>query len=59
MVVEDFLAYPQWLGSGMLLFGLIVLAAIVLGVFFGYLVAAFRHGPFEAFYIVSLRRFQT
>ncbi len=53
MVVDDFLTYPQWLGSGTLLFGFIVLAAIVLGVFFGYLVAAFRHGPFEAFYIVA------
>lgn len=53
MVVEDFLTYPQWLGSGIFQFGFILLAAIVLGVFFGYLVAAFRHGPFEAFYIVA------
>ena len=53
MVVEEFLTYPQWLGSGILLFGIILLAAIVLGIFFGYLVASFRHGPFEAFYVVA------
>lgn len=53
MVVEDFLTFPQWLGSSFYLFGFIILAAIVLGVFFGYLVASFRHGPFEAFYIVA------
>lgn len=53
MVVEDFLTYPEWLSSGIYLFGFIILAAVVLGVFFGYLVASFRHGPFEAFYIVA------
>ena len=53
MVVEDFINFSDWIGSGLLLFGGIVLAAAVLGVFFGYLVASFRHGPFEAFYVVS------
>ena len=53
MVVEDFIEFSDWIGSGLLLFGGIALAAIVLGVFFGYLVASFRHGPFEAFYVVS------
>ena len=53
MVVEGFLKYPEWLFSSMATFGLIILAAIILGVFFGFLVASFRHGPFEAFYIVA------
>jgi len=53
MVVEDFVSLSDWLGGGLYLFGMIVLAAVVLGVFFGYLVTSFRHGPFEAFYIVS------
>ncbi len=53
MVVEDFINFSDWIGGGILLFGTIVLAAIILGVFFGYLVASFRHGPFEAFYVVS------
>ncbi len=53
MVVEEFLTYNEWILSGLGQFGFIVLAGIVLGVFFGYLVASFRHGPFEAFYIVA------
>lgn len=53
MVVEQFTNFSDWIGGGLLLFGGIVLAAAVLGVFFGYLVASFRHGPFEAFYVVS------
>ena len=53
MVVEDFLTYPDWLSSSIGLFGIILLVAVVLGVFVGYLVASFRHGPFEAFYIVA------
>ena len=31
----------------------VVAAAVVLGVFFGYIVATLRHGPFEAFYVVA------
>jgi hypothetical protein len=53
MVVEDFLTYSQWLTGGLPLFGLILLAAVTLGTFFGYVVSAFRHGPFEAFYVVA------
>jgi type III secretory pathway component EscR len=55
MVYEEFikLDFSEWLSSGLPTFGFIVLAAVVLGVFFGYLVASFRHGPFEAFYIVA------
>jgi len=53
MVVEDFITFSDWIGSGLLLFGGIVLAAAILGLFCGYLVASFRHGPFEAFYVVS------
>ena len=53
MVVENFIKFSDWIGGGLLLFGGIVLAACVLGIFFGYLVASFRHGPFEAFYVVS------
>ena len=53
MVVEHFTNFSDWIGGGLLLFGLIILGAIILGVFFGYLVASLRHGPFEAFYVVS------
>ena len=53
MVVEDFLTYSQWLSGGLPLFGLILLTAVILGIFFGYVVSAFRHGPFEAFYVVA------
>ena len=53
MVVEKFANFSEWIGPGLGLFGLIALVAIVLGVFFGYLVASFRHGPFEAFYVVA------
>ncbi len=53
MVVEQFPKFADWIGSGLLLFGLILLVAIVLGVFFGYVIASFRHGPFEAFYVVA------
>ncbi len=55
MVVEDYikLDFFEWLSEALPTFGFIVLAAVVLGVFFGYLVASFRHGPFEAFYVVA------
>jgi len=38
---------------GLLLFLAVLLSGAVLGLFFGYLVSAFRHGPFEAFYVVA------
>lgn len=53
MVVENFVKFADWIGSAAGVFALLVLAATVLGIFFGYLVASFRHGPFEAFYIVA------
>jgi hypothetical protein len=53
MVVESFPDFFQWLGDALPIFGLILLVAAVLGVFFGYVVASFRHGPFEAFYVVA------
>lgn len=53
MVVEDFATFSQFLRGGIGTFGWIVLVAIVLGLLFGYIVASFRHGPFEAFYVVA------
>ena len=53
MVLENFPTFSEWFLPGLVLFGGIVLAAILLGLFVGYIVASFRHGPFEAFYIVA------
>ena len=53
MVVEDFTTFSEWITTGAGQFGFVVLAGIVLGMFFGYFVASFRHGPFEAFYVVA------
>lgn len=53
MVVEEFTKFSEWIGSGIGVFALLALVATVLGLFFGFLVASFRHGPFEAFYIVA------
>ena len=53
MYVEQFPNFFEWIGSGLLQFGLILLSATILGVFFGYIIASFRHGPFEAFYVVA------
>ncbi len=36
MVVEQFPEFSEWMDAGLLLFGLILLVAIVLGIFFGY-----------------------
>ena len=54
MVLDNFPTFSEWFLPGLLLFGGIVLAAIILGLFVGYVVASFRHGPFEAFYICLL-----
>jgi len=49
----------EWLfgGSGvtsaLFVFALLIIVASVLGLFFGFLVAAYRHGPGEAFYVVA------
>jgi hypothetical protein len=53
MVVEDFLNFSEWFPAAITTFLLLTAALTVLGVFFGYLVAAFRHGPGEGFYIVA------
>jgi len=53
MVLDNFPTFSEWFLPGLVLFGGIVLAAILLGLFAGYVVASFRHGPFEAFYIVA------
>ena len=53
MYVESFPTLTEWFLPGLLLFLAVLLSGAVLGLFFGYLVAAFRHGPFEAFYVVA------
>ena len=53
MYVESFPQFSDWFLSGILLFLAVLISGAVLGLFFGYLVAAFRHGPFEAFYVVA------
>ena len=59
MVVNEFPQIKEWLfGSAnnpraIYIFFLLILAAKLFGLFFGYLVAAFRHGPTEAFYVVA------
>ena len=59
MVVNEFPQILEWLfgrGEGLSatsIFLLLVLAACLFGLFFGYMVAAFRHGPCEAFYVVA------
>ena len=53
MVLENFPTFSEWFLPGLLLFFGIAIAAILLGLFVGYVVASFRHGPFEAFYIVA------
>ncbi|MEL7499420.1 MAG: hypothetical protein AAFN77_17575 [Planctomycetota bacterium] len=55
MIVEEqaFGTYLEWLSGGLFQFGIVMVSAVVVGVFFGYLIAALKHGPFEAFYIVS------
>ena len=63
MVVEEFPDFLQWLLSGssgdtpsqpaLLVLAGIALAGALLGIFVGYVVASFRHGPFEAFYVVA------
>ena len=60
MVVENFPNFLEWLFTGsesgqpaiVLLLGIAVAAAL-LGTFMGYVIASFRHGPAEAFYVVA------
>ena len=53
MVVEEFPNFLEWVGPGLLLLCAIALAGAVLGIFLGYVVASFKHGPFEAFYVIA------
>jgi len=53
MYVESFPQFSEWFLPGLMLFLAVLLSGAALGLFFGYLVAAFRHGPFEAFYVVA------
>ena len=53
MYVESFPSFSDWFLPGILLFLAVLISGALLGLFFGYLVAAFRHGPFEAFYVVA------
>ena len=63
MVVEEFPNFLQWLISGtggddptqpaLLVLAGIALAGALLGIFIGYVIASFRHGPFEAFYVIA------
>ena len=46
-------SFPEWLASNSLLFLIVITAAIIVSVTFGFLVAAFRHGPFEGFYVLA------
>jgi hypothetical protein len=53
MVVEDFTPFVDWLKLNWWIFGTILISASVAGVVVGYLVSVFKHGPFEAFYVVA------
>lgn len=55
MIVEEqaFGSYFDWLIQSLGQFGIVLLAAVLFGIFFGYLIAALKHGPFEAFYVVA------
>ncbi len=59
MVVKDFPDLMRWLfgdstrTGAFLILLLLILASSLFGLFFGFLVASFRHGPAEAFYTVA------
>ena len=60
MVVEEFPNFIEWLLYGnpesqpaVFVLAGIALAGALLGLFMGYVIASFRHGPFEAFYVVA------
>ena len=60
MVVEEFPKYLVWLFTGsdgnlpaILTVLAIALAAALVGIFVGYVIASFRHGPAEGFYVVA------
>ncbi|HMP78614.1 MAG TPA: hypothetical protein PKD54_04125, partial [Pirellulaceae bacterium] len=53
MVVESFESFFEWLPGALFVFFILAVTGSVLGVFLGYLVATFRHGSFESFYVVA------
>ena len=53
MFVEEVLSFPEFLTGSIPMFLGIVFACSLIGLLVGYLVATFRHGPVEAFYVVS------
>lgn len=53
MVVEEFPNFQEWIGPAFIRLLAILLSGGVLGIFVGYIVASFKHGPFEAFYVVA------
>ncbi|MEZ6095084.1 MAG: hypothetical protein R3C03_12785 [Pirellulaceae bacterium] len=50
---DQFMNFSQWLPGAIGIFLALVLALSLIGVFFGFLVATYRHGPGEGFYIVA------
>ena len=50
---QSLTSFSEWLASNSLLFLIVITAAVIVGVTFGFLVAAFRHGPFEGFYVLA------
>ncbi len=53
MFVEEIPNFLDTITGSIFLVGAITLTCVIGGVLAGYLVATFRHGPFEAFYVVS------
>ena len=55
MVLEDKNITPffEWIAGGLYLFGLVVLALVLAGLFMGYMVSASRYGPGRAFIQVT------
>ncbi len=65
MVIKEFTKFWDWLSGGANLFNgaammflLIAVGCLVIGVLLGYLVAAFRQGPVEAFYSTASTLFK-
>ena len=50
---QSLTSFSEWLATNSLLFLIVITAAVIVGVTFGFLVAAFRHGPFEGFYVLA------
>jgi hypothetical protein len=50
---QSLVTFSEWLATNAVLFLIVVASAIVVGLLFGYVVAAFRHGAVEGFYEVA------